>query len=38
MLSFEQFGKVIMDILSGSFILEKWRAVYVTNHCTNCIA
>lgn len=38
MLSFEQFGKVIMDILSGSFILEKWRAVYVINHCTDCIA
>ena len=27
MLSFEQWGKVVMDILSGSFISEKWKEV-----------
>ena len=27
MLSFEQMGKVIMGILSGSFISEKWKEV-----------
>lgn len=27
MLSFEQWGKVVMDILSGSLISEKWKEV-----------
>lgn len=27
MLSFEQFGRLAMEILSGSFIVEKWKSV-----------
>lgn len=27
MLSYEQLGKMVLEILSGSFIVSKWKAV-----------
>ena len=37
MLSYEQIGKMALEILSGSFIVSKWKAVS-TYYYISCVA